>query len=411
MHIIQVPRRFVTSHWGGTETVILETSKRLLARGHQSKILCSNALADSNHEIIDQVEINRVPYFYPYIGLKPEAIRQMDHKGGNLFSFALLKALNKEPQMDLLHLHTSKRVGGIGRYIAMKRGIPYVVSLHGGVFDVPIEEAQSMTAPTKGAIEWGKLLGLWVGSRKVFDDASAILCVGAQEQKETQARYPDKNVIFLPNGVDHDRFKAGDGEGFRSKYQISSSSTLLITIGRIDPQKNQRFGINILDVLKKSGSDVHMALIGHVTNDVYFESLKQDIQHLGLENDVTIIPGIPPGSQALVDAYHAADIFFLPSLHEPFGIVILEAWAAGLPVIASRVGGIPSFVENDLDGLLFEPGSLEQGLKAIRALMTNIDKRKKIAEAGQIKATKQYSWDRITNDLIKIYEEVTIIQA
>ena len=67
-----------------------------------------------------------------------------------------------------------------------------------------------------------------------------------------------------------------------------------------------------------------MALIGHVTNDGYFESLKQDIQHLGLENDVTIIPGIPPGSQALVDAYHAADIFFYPRFMNPLASLSLR---------------------------------------------------------------------------------------
>ena len=75
------------------------------------------------------------------------------------------------------------RTGGIGRYVARRRGIPYVVTLHGGVFDVPAEEAQSLTDPTRGTLEWGKVLGWWVGSRRVLDDAAAILCVGLEEQR------------------------------------------------------------------------------------------------------------------------------------------------------------------------------------------------------------------------------------
>ena len=65
----------------------------------------------------------------------------LDKKGGNLFSFSLMKALFQHPSIDLLHLHTGKRLGGIGRYVAKKRKIPYMVSIHGGAYDVPVEEA------------------------------------------------------------------------------------------------------------------------------------------------------------------------------------------------------------------------------------------------------------------------------
>ncbi len=68
MNIVQIPRRFVRSHWGGTETVILETCKRLLKLGHHTEIICPNALAHQDKEVIGGVSISRVPYFYPYLG-------------------------------------------------------------------------------------------------------------------------------------------------------------------------------------------------------------------------------------------------------------------------------------------------------------------------------------------------------
>jgi len=192
MKVIHVPRRFVRSEWGGAETVILQIGKRLLAMGHETEIFCPNALASADRETVDGVDVTRFPYFYPYLGLSAEAKKRLDHKAGNLFSFALMRALQRVPDLDLVHLHTGKRLGGICRRVARGRRIPYVISLHGGVFDVPEEEARTWTEPTQGAFEWGKALGWWVGSRRVLDDAAAILCVGKREQEEAEAAFNEE---------------------------------------------------------------------------------------------------------------------------------------------------------------------------------------------------------------------------
>jgi glycosyltransferase involved in cell wall biosynthesis len=165
MNVVQVARRFAVNDWGGTETVILETSKQLLRMGHRTEILCTLATANVKSDNLEGVPVRRVPYFYPFFGLSEEAKRLLDRKGGSPFSFSLHRALMQYPDLDLIHLHTGTRLGAIGRYVAVKRRIPYVVSLHGAVFDVPPEEAATWTAPSKGVIEWGKILGWWVGSR------------------------------------------------------------------------------------------------------------------------------------------------------------------------------------------------------------------------------------------------------
>lgn len=405
MKILQLPRRFVRSHWGGTETVILETCKRLVLMGHKTSIVCPNALAVEDHEVIEGIAIRRVPYFYPYLGLKAEAKALLDRKGGNLFSFALMKALTSESDVDLIHLHTAKRTGGIGRYVARKRKVPYVLSLHGGAFDVPTEEAASWTEPTSGSIEWGKILGWWVGSRRVFDDAAAILCVGEQERIQTQHNYPEKKVVHLPNGVDPDRFLFGDGKTFRDVHGISQAAFVILTMGRIDPQKNQLTVLKLFHDLSKIHPQVHLLIIGHVTNEEYYHKLLQYMRDHRLEAHCTVIPGLEANSTALTDAYHAANLFLLPSIHEPFGIVILEAWAAGLPVLASRIGGIPSFVIPYEDGLLFEPNDNDSIVDAFRFLVENPEHSRRLAENGKRKAREYYSWDVITLRLVQIYEE------
>lgn len=405
INITHVPRRFVTTHWGGTETVIIETCKRLLRMGHATRIRCSNALATKNQELIDGVEVFREPYFYPYFGLNREARELLDLKGGNLFSFSIMKALMKEPDLDLIHLHTAKRLGGIGRYVAQKRRIPYVLSLHGGLFDVPAEEAATWTEPTRNALEWGKLLGWWVGSRQVPDDAAAIICVGEEERRQTQDRYPNKKVLHLPNGVDPDRFGHGDGKAFRQKFGIPAGAHVILNVGRIDPQKNQLFLLQTLRELIKVKSATHCLIVGPVTNQEYYDRLTQFIEDQELKDAVTLISGLDAGSQSLTDAYHAADVFVLPSVHEPFGIVILEAWASGLPVIASRVGGIPSFVVPNQDGLLFQSGNTDSLVEAFRILCDNPEQATRMAEAGKLKARAEYSWDSITSRLTDIYRE------
>jgi len=237
-----------------------------------------------------------------------------------------------------------------------------------------------------------------------MDDAAAIICVGQKEQEETQARLPHKKVVHLPNGVDTERFANGEGSSFREQHNISQDAYVILVMGRIDPQKNQLFPIQMMPELLKVKPNAHLLLIGHVTNHSYHQKLLDNIDEYQVVDKVTLIPGVDGQSDELVNAYHAADLFCLPSIHEPFGIVVLEAWAAGLPVLASRVGGIPSFVDNDIDGVLFETNDNESFVTAFSSI-TNNDRGSKIARAGRQKANEKYSWQQITIQLLDIYEE------
>ena len=391
--------------WGGTETVILETSRRLLQQGHWTEIACPNALASSNAEVIAGVQVTRFPYLYPYWGLSPAATRQLDHKGGNLFSFALWRWLRQYPDLDLVHLHTGKRLGGIVRHVCARRRIPYVVSLHGGVLDVPGAEAESWVEPTRGNFEWGKLLGYWVGSRRVLQDAAAVICVGQEECRRVQQAYPDRPVVHLPNGVDPERFAQGDGRRFRQAHGIPADAWVMLCVGRIDPQKNQGFAVELLGELRAVDPRAHLVLVGHVTHEPYAERLRSTLRDTGLAPCVTLIPGLDAHGQELVDAYHAADVFLLPSVHEPFGIVILEAWAAGRAVVASRVGGVPAFVTDGETGLLCASGDAPAFLAALSSLRRNPEQAAALAAAGRRQVSQFYSWEVVTARLVHIYED------
>jgi len=406
MKIIQVPRRFVTSEWGGTETTILQTSRALQRAGHEAAIFTSLALSDQRRETIQGVPVRRFPYTYPFLGLSAQDKRDMDKKGGNLLSLSLLLGLLREPGVDVLHAHTGKRVGGVVRTAARLRGIPYVVTLHGGFFEVPKGEMDQMLAPIQNRPEWGRVFGAFLGARRVLEDAATVVCVGGDEYVAAQAKLPGQRVELIPNGVDCEAFAQGDAAGFRAAHGLATDRRIILCVSRIDYQKNQ---IGLVDALAQVATQVptvHLVLLGPVTVAGYHERLLNRVRELGLTDRVTLIPGLRPDDPMLPAAYHAAEVFCLPSLHEPFGIVILEAWAAGRPVVASRVGGIPSFTQDGEDVIQAQPGDTADLAARLIQVMGDPRFAGRLAAAGQAKARRDYAWSAIAARLVDIYREL-----
>ncbi len=386
--------------------MIAETCKRLPSHDFDCEVFCPAALSTPGRDRVAGVPVRRFPYFYPYIGLSSDAKAVLDRKGGNLFSLSLLRALWREQPLDLIHLHTAKRPGGIGRVVARHRKIPYVISVHGGMIDVPSEEAATWTAPTQGALEWGKALGMLVGARRVLDDAGAIICVDCSEAAKMRQRYPGKLVEFLPNGVDPVPFASGNGARFRQVHGLRERQRIILNVGRIDPQKNQLLAVNVLDRVRARGEDAKLVLIGFVTNETYHTKLKAEIGRKGLEDHVILIPGLAPGSHALFDAYAAADVFLLSSVHEPFGIVILEAWAAGTPVVAAAVGGVQAFTRDGEDVLRFASNDAAAAATHIATILAQPGLGRHLVEQAGRLVRERYHWDTITGRLAGIYRAV-----
>ncbi|MBM3289489.1 MAG: glycosyltransferase family 4 protein [Candidatus Hydrogenedentes bacterium] len=406
MNTIQIAKRFDYADWGGAETVILETGKRLNRLGHPTQVFTTLDAGKRADDANDGLPVRRFPYFYAQFGLDAQQRDALHRKGGSPFSFAMMRALATCPSVDLIHLHTMGRFGGIASHAARRRRIPYVVSLHGGAFDVPKEEAESWARVQAGGFDWGRVLSWWIGARRLLPDSNAVLCVGYPESRLAQQRFPNKRVEYLPNGVDVARFETGDRAAFRAQHGIPQDAYVVLTVARIDRQKNQRMIVEALPLLREVSANAHVVLIGPITNAEYCGSIRAAARDAGVEGALTLIEGLPAGSQELVDAYHAADVFVLPSIHEPFGIVILEAWAAGLPVIASNVGGIPHFVKDGEDGVLFAPGDMAAFVSAFTIVSGGAELAQRCARNGQDKARADYSWDAITERLVKIYAEV-----
>ncbi len=401
MFVSQLMRRFVFEEWGGTETVVWQTAQQLKALGINTEILATSALSAQPYEQRSGLDIRRFDYQYPYWGLNAAGRLGLDKKGGNPLSPELERYLFKLPQLDLIHCHAMQRIAGLARRVARKRQIPYIVSFHGGHFDVPQSEVSAMRTPVGKAFHYGRLLDPWLRTAQAIPDADGLICVGYSEYLKTRHSYPDKPVLYLPNGVNTKQSSQGQGNRFRAAYGIPPEQRLLLCVARLDPQKNQLALIELMQRLQDS--ELGLVLIGPATSTDYTHRLKTALQRL--PGQVWLIEGLPPDSQLLADAYAAAELFILPSIHEPFGIVVLEAWMHKKPVIAADVGGLSHLVKHQHNGLHF--AGLEQLEAQTRQLLKTPAERLRLGEAGYHTACTQYSWEQISCRLRDFYRQVS----
>jgi glycosyltransferase involved in cell wall biosynthesis len=409
--IVHVPRRFVAEEWGGTETVVLEFARRQQRAGARPEIFTSMALAARSSEQIEGVPVRRFAYTYPFLGLSRADCAALDKKGGNLLSLSLFKSLLAAPNVRLFHAHALNRLGGTVRTAARLRRKPYVVSLHGGVFDVPAAERDVLLKPVTNKLEWGKVFGALLGARRVLEDADQVICVGYSEFEEAKKQLSHDRVAYLPNGVDAAKFDRGDGAGFRRKHNIPAEAFLVLNISRLDAQKNQMLLLEAFARFRRQQPDAHLVLVGPETQADYAAKLRCFVADHQLGGCVRILPALRNDDPDLVNAYHACNVFVLPSMHEPFGIVVLEAWSAGRPVIVNRVGGLKGLVRHGENGLFINPegeGDASALAAQLQALKLSPAVREQLGAAGRQEARSSYDWNSIAARLEQLYQAAEV---
>ena len=404
MRTAQIIRRFSFSEWGGTESVVWNSTRTLQAKGNPSEIFATKALSAAGDEVKNTINIHRFGYRYPYFPLSKEKVRILDKKGGNPVVPGLQKAL-KKGEFDILHCHTMGRMAATVRAAARQLHVPYVMTLHGGYFDVPPAEIKQMVKPLRGTIPYGNIMDrLFCRRVDALKLANGIVCVGENELQPAKEHFPGKLIIHLPNGVNYNAFHDYAGVDFRKQAGIRPDRKILLCVSRIDYQKNQLILPEILALL---GEPWHLVLIGAPTAEWYMDKVREKVQLMNLKDRVTLITGVPPDSSLLPAAYRAASAFLLPSLHEPFGIVVLEAWSAGAPVIASPVGGLKTLIRDGETGFFAPPeGAPEEWAALIRKLDEDADFRGRITDAADAEVREKYTWDIITDRLLDFYSEV-----
>lgn len=354
-----------------------------IARGDEPRVFCTSALQppDGAHDA------EAFGYFYPYFPLSASARDALDRKGGNPYSPALFRAV-REFRPDVLHVHACGRLACGAIRLAESLGVPAILSLHGGAVEVPPQELSEMMKPIRGTLRYGGIIDRLLGWR--FDPlgrASALVCVSRAEERALSKAYPKQRIRYLPNGVEPSVFE----------HRPFKSAGRVLCLSRIDYQKNQLALVDLLAVR----TDLTVELIGPVTAPWYRDEIVSRAKALGVLERLTIVDGLPPNSHELHDAFARADAFVLPSVHEPFGIVALEAMQHGVPLVASSVGGLVDFVCDGENGLLFNPS--ESGSLAAAFDRLTPSCAAKIV-AGGFATARRHEWPSIVESLAKVYQ-------
>ena len=404
--ILHIPRRFALDEWGGTESVIFNLCKQQLASGQQPEIHTSRALAPTPREVWRDIPIRRYSYIYPFLGLSKTDKLALDKKGGNLLSLDLFWHLLVARNVRIYHAHVLGRMGGAVMTAARLRRKPFIVTLHGNVFDVPPAEAAAVNEAQQGHFEWGKPFGAIFRSRHLINEADAVLCVGFSEYEKARAALDHDRVYHLPNGVTPHAFANANRAAGRQALGWPEEAIGFGCLSRIDPQKNQVLLVEAFASLVASAPHRAWRLLlgGPITAPAYQEEIVALIRRHRLEALVTLHPAVVAESTGHRDLLAALDVFVLPSRHEPFGIVILEAWAAGLPVIASNIGGLSKLVTHERDGLHFPAGDAAALTAAMECLAADLNLRHALAAAGPAKMREHYTWTAVNTQLEHIYQ-------
>lgn len=240
----------------------------------------------------------------------------------------------------------------------------------------------------------------------MLPDADAVICISREEQRQLQQRHPHTRVEHIPWGVDVDHFDHGDGAAWRAERRVPETTKLLVCVGRIDAQKNQLSLVEALPEIRQQCGDVRIALVGPVTNPEYLARIETTRRALGVEPWVDLVGGLPARSSELAGAYAAADCFVIPSRHEPFGVVVLEAWAAHRPVVASAVGGMSDLVDDGDNGVLIrDPAGPAEIARALIPTLKSNRKLQSLADSGHA-AVRPYTWEATIRRHLALYDEL-----
>lgn len=402
--VYHIARRFVLDKWGGTEAVVYNYCSQMMKNGISNHIYTTDIFCDKKEEDLDGVKVHRFSYIFPWLFLSREAKEKLKLKGGSPLSLPMFFRLLFGKRPSVIHTHVQHRLGGIARTVAKFKKIPYVVSLHGNYLTLPKSEATKMMSPFKGKLEWGKAFGWLLGSRKTVSGADAVICVDRNEYLKLKELYPKNKIVYFPNGVELDKFANKTGDAFRNKFGIADDEKYILCLSRIDFQKNQRLLVKSFAKYSQTHPNYKLVIAGPITVEDYHEEILQDIKNYDLEDKVIIIPGFEPQDTMIAEAYAGADFFVLPSQHEPFGIVILEAWAAGTPVIASRLPGIQAFSHDQQDILHFTANDQEDLLEKMCQL--DDEKLKSQLKTQASIEVKKYSWQALVQNLQNLYCEL-----
>jgi alpha-maltose-1-phosphate synthase len=429
MRVIHLLRKYDPAEWGGTETALQRLFDGLRQHGVTPVMYCphvhgngartalsaseaQNVRTDNHRQAASETpnrnngDIKRFKTCVPVWGISRHEKRQLIALSGNLMSFGLLPALWREPDVALVHTHTLGRLGGIASAVARGRGLPFVVSIHGGLLDLPPALKTAFNGPSHNGFEWGKLFGLLLQSRRLIHHADAVFACNLTEAELLRKKYPRKRIEVQRHGIPMGPYLQNHRAAAREAFPQIRGRDVLLCAGRIDPVKNQAWLITHAAEIVRNHPEALLVLAGACTNEAYGQSLERQVRNLGVSHHVLITGGLPSGDPRLLGLIQEARAVLLPSISETFGLVLLEAWAAGTPVISSKTSGASALIRDGENGWLFDLSDPRTFHRAVSQTLLNPGLRARLAESGRELVASEYDAMSVAGRVKQLYLEL-----
>jgi glycosyltransferase involved in cell wall biosynthesis len=375
-------------YYGGSEKVVYEVSKRLVAnQGHEVTVLTSRLPNTVPSETLDAIKIVRVS---PSIYLeKMPAIIPPPYTIVPFFNCAFVKQ-----DADIFHMH-NRFWYFYGTLFAMAvrksvRGKKFAITLHNAL---PKEVSFGVD---KGALAYDLLVG-----RRWMELANVIIAVSEYTRDVTVPKSLQYKVHVAHNGVDVGRFTPEKkGDAIRKKLGIDADAFVILENARMVEQKGYRYLLDAFAMLKAKRKNAELVCIG---KGPLKGALEAQCAKLGISKSVHFVTGIPEEELPLY--YRAADIFAHSAVWEPCAVVMPEALASGLPVVAARIGGNPEQVSEDC-GLLVEPRDAKAMFEKMDYLYENDAVRTRFGKNARERAVKKFAWEVVAEKWDRAYQSV-----
>jgi glycosyltransferase involved in cell wall biosynthesis len=376
---------------GGIENYLYYVSRTLKAIGHQPIILCERHNPNlSENEIYNGIKIIRHPYYNVpkrLLIMKPKIVSEQ------------------------LKRFIWEHVGDIDLIISRYPHYCFAtcsLNLNVPVFYIPpsVHWRQLKKAASKSSLKIRFFNFLWKKSIDHMEKASVLrsnkTVVFSKNMAESLQYYyglDGHQVYILPPGVDLHRFNKAKDYQLLQELNINARSRIVLYVGRLSPEKNVERLVKEFSSIRRD--DVKLVIVGYGAEETRLEQMKETIE---LREKIMFL-----GPRADVERFYSiADIFISPSKHEPFGQVILEAMAAGLPCIAFKKV-LPDYevaaeemIENGVTGYCVNPYDRNEFRERLLYLIENPGIRREMGEAGRRVCERRFAWDNHVRKLLDL---------
>jgi 1,2-diacylglycerol 3-alpha-glucosyltransferase len=294
--------------------------------------------------------------------------------------------------LDLIHVHSPFTLGQVGLKMARYLDIPVAFTYH-TLYDqymhyAPLFGQITKTGMVKYVTNFCNRCNLVITPTGVIKEM--ILANGVK-----------KPVISIPTGIYPERFHDGDTDFLSKQFGIPRSKKILLFVGRIGKEKNLSFLLRAFALVAKQEKDAVLVMVGSGPEQRVLQNSAMD---LGIGEKVIFTGKLHP--ETVAGAYSSADIFVFPSVTETQGIVLVEAMAAGLPVVAKAAYGSLAMVQDGVTGYLCEGDEKEFAEKTLSIL--HDPERKMRMSASALKQADELTADKMALRMESAYKALTV---